>query len=64
MWGLSALSVARSIWTKGLFSPIGLVANDLRREAFLVCFNIDDECDAAPIGGGGEGELSSIAIWL
>ena len=44
--------------------PNCLVANDLRRVAFLVRFKVDSECDAAPVGGGKGGELGSVAIFL
>ena len=64
LWGPSAFSVARSTWTKGLSAPTGLVANDLRRVAFLVHFKVDGEWDVAPVGEGGEGELGSEAICL
>jgi len=30
--------------------------------AFLVRFKVDGECDAAPEGGGGGGELGGVAI--
>jgi len=61
--GLSAFSVAGFTWTRGLFAPTGLVTNDLRRVTFLVRFKVDGECDAAPVGGGGE-ELGGVAIFL
>ena len=41
-----------------------LIANDLRRVAFLVHFKVDSECNAAPIGGGGGGELGGVVIYL
>ena len=60
------MPVTGSTWTRGLSAPTGLVANDLRREAFLVHFNGGDgECDATPVkGGGGGGEFGYVAIWL
>lgn len=66
LWGPSALPVAGSTWTRGLSAPTCLVANDLRRETFLVRFNGGDgECDATPVErGGGGGEFGCVAIWL
>jgi len=65
LWGPLAFPIAGSTWTKGLFAPIGLVANDLRCMAFLVCYKVDDECDVVPVGeGGGGGELGGVAIYL
>jgi len=64
LWGPSAFLVVGSTWTRGLSAPTGLVANDLRRVAFLVCFKVDDDCDAALVGGGGGGELGGVAIYL
>ena len=46
LWGPSIFLVVGSTWTTGLSAPIGLVANDLSRVAFLVCFKVDDDCDA------------------
>jgi len=52
-------------WTSDLSIPTGIVANDLSRVAFLVCFKVDGDCDAAPVGGGGgRGELGGVAICL
>jgi len=64
LWGPLAFPVTGSTWTSGLSAPTGLVANDLSPVAFLVCFKIDDDCDAAPVGGGGGGELGGVAIFL
>ena len=60
------MPVTGSTWTRGLSAPTGLVANNLRREAFLVRFNGgEDECDVTPVeGGGGGGEFDCVAIWL
>jgi len=50
---------------RGPSAPTSLVANDLRRVAFLVRFKVDDNCDVAPVGGGGGGgELGGAAIFL
>ena len=38
---MSAFLVAGSTWTRGLTAPIGLVANDLKRVDFLVCFKVE-----------------------
>ena len=67
LWGLSAFPVTGSTWTTGLSAPTSLVVNDLRHVVFLVRFNVDGECDAAPVGrggGGGGGELGGVAICL
>ena len=53
LWGPLAFPVVGSTWTSGLSAPIGLVANDLSCVVFLVCFKVDDNCDAAPVRGGG-----------
>ena len=66
LWGPSIFLVVGSTWTTGLSAPIGLVANDLSRVAFLVCFKVDDDCDAASVGegrGGGR-EEGGVAISL
>ena len=62
LWGSFAFPEAGYTWTRGLSAPTGLVANDLRHVAFLVCFKVDGECNAAPVGGGGE--LGGVAIFL
>jgi len=51
--GLSAFSVVGSTWTTSLSAPTGLVANYHSHVAFLVRFKVDDDCDAAFVGGGG-----------
>ena len=47
--------------TRGLSTPTGLVANDLRCVAFLIRFKVDDEYDVASVGGG---KLGGVAICL
>jgi len=62
--GPSAFPVVGSTWTRGLSASTGLVASDLRCVAFLVRFKVDSECDVAPVGGGGGGEMGGVAICL
>ena len=52
-----------STWTTSLFTPAGLVVNDLIRVAFLVFFDEDGEEGVADSGGGG-GELGGVAVSL
>ena len=52
-----------STWTTGLSTPVGLVANNLSRVAFLVFFDEDNEESVADSGGVG-GELGGIAMCL
>ncbi|KAG5068072.1 hypothetical protein JHK85_000449 [Glycine max] len=44
---MSTFPVVGSTWTTGLSAPAGLVANDLSRVAFLVCFKVDNDYDVA-----------------
>ena len=64
LWGRSAFPVEASTSTTSLFAPAGLVANDHSRVAFLMCFKVDGDCDAASVGGGGGGELGGVTIGL
>ncbi|KAH1265830.1 hypothetical protein GmHk_01G001456 [Glycine max] len=52
--GPSTFPVPGSTWTRGLFAPTGLVANDLNHVTFLVRFKVEAEYDAELIGGGGQ----------
>ena len=50
------------MWITDLFTPTGLVANDLSHVAFIVFFDAVDE--GVVDSGGGGGELGGVAMCL